>query len=757
MARFGASIALCALQCASTVSASSLFRPPPVRNAALLQTWEKELDGAGGKDTPVTRVVGLLKNMMGQLQKDMDQDEALYKELSCWCNNNNYEKKEAVKASTAKIEELEATIETLTARSAELATTIKELEEEYAADKQALDEATALREKQLAEFHGMEKDDIQALENLKAAIVVLSKHQGPENAAESSVAGGAVFKTEKDSWSLLSLGSKDFPWGASHEDRESRELDNFLRATGMDTEAAVPESKPVFQHKFLQQATKAEGASQQRAAGGMSEEESVIVKRALKSAAAFVQAHQGSAYFPAYSSQSGEIFGVLKQLKEQMEGELSEAQKLEQERSAAFAELRAAKEAELENGYKMSEQKEDEKAQTDNNLAEAKEDLEQEKKVLGEDSEFLRNLEAMCTDGRKNFDERKNSRLSEMQAVAETIEILQADEARDAMSGTYSSFVQVSSSRQSAVRRQVAEALRAQARKSKNPELSILATSVELDSFTKVKKAIDDMISMLKQQQEDEVKKNDFCKDELHKNEMSTAKATDKREALEAHIGELESTIKTLEDGIEAAKAQIAQLQLDLQRASEDRQKENLEFQRTVADQTMTVEVLKKALDRLATYYDLLQTQGRAGARQTPPVAQMEYKPNQGATGVMEMIEKLVHEANDLKAESKKGESAAQAAYEQTIADTNGSVEALQKEIVSKTKAKAEAHKDKLQAESDHSDTMKELEGLAKYNADLHEECDYVMKNFEVRQSGRQAEIEALQQAKQILSGATLS
>ena len=45
----------------------------------------------------------------------------------------------------------------------------KELETELAADKKALAEATALRNKQLAEFQGMETDSIQALENLKAA------------------------------------------------------------------------------------------------------------------------------------------------------------------------------------------------------------------------------------------------------------------------------------------------------------------------------------------------------------------------------------------------------------------------------------------------------------------------------------------------------------------------------------------------------------------------------------------------------------
>jgi len=731
---------------------------PVVQHATeLLQTWGKELDrvSGGAKDTPVTRVVGLLQNMMKELQRDMDQDESQYKELSCWCSNNTYEKTEAVKASEAKIDELESKIESLTARSSELATTIEELNAQYAADKKALDEATALREKQLGEFHGMEKDSIQALENLKAAIEVLAKHQGPGNAPESSVAGGAIFKTERDSWSLLATDSKEFPWALSHADRDARSLANFMRMSGLDdagsaVSAPSADGKPIGRHGFLQQ----KGEQREASHAGLSEDEAAIVRAAMKTASAFMQAHQG--YYPAYNSQSGEIFGILRQLKEQMEGELSESQKLEQERAAAFAELRSAKEAELANGYKMSEQKEDEKAQTDNDLAEAKEDLGQEKAILGEDQLFLNNLGETCAEASKNFDARKQQRLLEMQAVAETINILQQDEARDAMSSTYTapSFVQ-RSARGGGARAAAAQALRRHAKALRSPELSILATSVELDSFTRVKKAIDKMIAMLKQQQEDEVKHNDWCKDELHENEMSTAKHTDKREDIEAHLAELVSAIKGHDDAIAAAKAEIASLQLNLQRASEDRKAENMDFQKTVADQTVTIEVLKKALDRLATYYDLAQT--GASRRQTPPVPQKEYAPNKGSTGVMEMIEKLVHEAESLRAESRKGEVQAQAAYEQTIADTNASVEAQQKEVASRSQARAQALKDKLLAESDHADTVRELDGLAKYNGELHSSCDYFLKNFEVRQSGRQAEIEALQQAKQILSGAALS
>merc|ERR1740130_221204 len=118
------------------------------------------------------------------------------------------------------------------------------------------------------------------------------------------------------------------------------------------------------------------------------------------------------------------------------------------------------------------------------------------------------------------------------------------------------------------------------------------------------------------------------------------------------------------------------------------------------------------------------------------------------------MIEKLVDEAKQMTADAKKSESEAQAAYEQTVADTNGSVAALQKETVTKAKAKARATKDKTQTGQDIMDTVKELEGPSKENANLHGECDYVLKNFEVRQTARGEEIEALQQAKSILNGA---
>merc|ERR1719456_1007570 len=162
----------------------------------------------------------------------------------------------------------------------------------------------------------------------------------------------------------------------------------------------------------------------------------------------------------------------------------------------------------------------------------------------------------------------------------------------------------------------------------------MLATAVELDAFTKVKAAIDDMVSTLKTQQADEVKKNDWCKDAIQENEMTTAKTEDLKSDLEAKIGSLEERIKTLGDELEAAAKSIDELQVNLQRASVDRKAENIDFQKTIADQRAVQEVLEKALDKLANFYDkefLLQKSKQAHSKQTPPVPQMEYKPSKGA------------------------------------------------------------------------------------------------------------------------------
>jgi DNA repair exonuclease SbcCD ATPase subunit len=696
------------------------------RERSLLQTYDRELNGQGASTTPVTRVVNLLKEMTETLHKEMDEDEELYHKLACWCNDNVYAKEMSAEANEEKIAELKATIEELTAKSKELNTKIKELEAGVAADKDALAEATALREKQLKEFHELELDDIANIENLKAAIVVLSKHQ---EAAFPQIA-----------LSMLQVSQKDGPWSPDHESHMSWSFDEFLRKSNFDLTAQglkkLPESK-FLQASETARSTQAEGTA---SVDGWSSSDITILRKAIQSASAFMQEKNGHGYYPSYAAQSGEIFGVLKQMKESMTAELKEAQELEAKRAGNFAELRKAKTAEIEAGEKMAEEKEDELAECDNALAEAKEDIGQTSAALGEDEKMETNLKKTCDEAGKNFEKRKEARLAEIQAVAETIGILTTDEAKDAQEVTFS-LVQVKSNKEfSKLRAKAAAVLR----RAKSPQLSMLATSVELDAFTKVKEMIDKMIVQLKAEQADEVKKNDWCISSLQENEMTTLKTKDLKADLEAKVEQLEANIKKLSEEIEKAKMDISSLQVDLQRASENRKQANLDFQKTVADQMVTAEILAKALNKMVTFYDeaaFAQMHKRGAKKQTPPVPQMEYKKSEGATGIISMIEKLIYDTKDITAESKKSESEAQAAYETLIADTNDTIENLMKEVATKTKARSKAKKDLSMTKSDLGDAIKELEELGKTLADLHMDCDYTMKNFMIRQKARADEI----------------
>merc|ERR1719503_160354 len=142
-------------------------------------------------------------------------------------------------------------------------------------------------------------------------------------------------------------------------------------------------------------------------------------------------------------------------------------------------------------------------------------------------------------------------------------------------------------------REQASKLLTAVSKKVENPRLATLAVRVRLDAFTRVKKAIDDMVVQLLKEKEDEIKHKDFCVDELNTNQLQTEKKEREKQDLIAKIEDLEMTIKQLADAIENLKAEIAEMQVQLKRAGEDREKQNKEFQSVVADQRATQKLLQ--------------------------------------------------------------------------------------------------------------------------------------------------------------------
>merc|ERR1719465_311233 len=461
----------------------------------------------------------------------------------------------------------------------------------------------------------------------------------------------------------------------------------------------------------------------------------------------------------SYAPQSGEIFGILKQMKETFETNLSASQKEEMANQKAYEDLKAAKEAEIKAGQEQIDSKTQELADTDEKNAQAKEDLEDTKKSLSADEQFLMMLKEKCSMTDAEWEERQKTRQLEMEAVSKALAVLSTDDAHDLFTKTFNpSLLQKENAMHSERRAQASKLLSAVAKKLQNPRLATLAVRVRLDAFTRVKKAIDDMVAQLLKEKEDEIKHKDFCVEEFNSNELQTEKKEREKADLIAKIEDLEMTIKQLTEAIDKLKAEIAEMQVQLKRAGEDREKENKEFQMTVADQRATQKLLSAALNILKGFYEkaaaaaLVQKQEPAGP--PPPPGFEAYKKNAAAPGVMGMIQHIINDAKAMEAETIRSEEDAQKAYEDFVKDTNASIEAKSKDIVNKSESKAKAESDLVEANKDHEAVMLELEQLANYKAELHSSCDFVMKNFEIRQTARDEEIEALKQAKAILSGA---
>merc|ERR1711897_16910 len=335
----------------------------------------------------------------------------------------------------------------------------------------------------------------------------------------------------------------------------------------------------------------------------------VLTPSQRKAVSAFVQAPQD--YFDAaptfkqsYAPQSGEIFGILKQMKETFEANLSQSQKEEMANQKAYEDLKAAKEDEIAAGQEQIEKKTAELADTDEKNAQAKEDIEDTKKSLSADEEFLMMLKEKCAMTDKEWEERQKTRQLEMEAVSKALAVLSGDDAHDLFTRTFNpALMQMEAAATSKRREQASKLLSQVAKKLNSPRLSALVYRVRLDAFTRVKKAIDDMIAQLMKEKADEIKHKDFCVDEFNTNQLQTEKKEREKADLIAKIEDLELTIKTLTEEIEALKAEIAEMQVQLKRAGENREKENKEFQTTVADQRETQKLLTAALNVLQDFY----------------------------------------------------------------------------------------------------------------------------------------------------------
>lgn len=457
--------------------------------------------------------------------------------------------------------------------------------------------------------------------------------------------------------------------------------------------------------------------------------------------------------FQSYTPQSGQVFGILKQMKDDFEGDLRNARAQEQKAETEYQELKVAKDEELSSGKKVVTELDEEHAANSEKYARALKEGQNTKAQLELDRAFLADLEKKCSQSDAEFNARVKSRNEEILAVEDAIKILNKDTSFDTFDKTVNmGFLQVSADATLKLqqrRQRAASLLAAAAANAGSPGLALLATKVQLNVFEKVQEDIEKMAALLQTQQRDEVEHRDWCIEEMNKNEGSTAAEEDKKAGLSAKVADIEKTISTLSKSIKEAREQIAETELQMERASENREGENANYQQTVTDQRVAQMILRKALSRMKEVYTFLEDD----ASGTDPAKPAKYERNADGSKVVIAIETIIADSKTAEAEAMRSEQDAQAAYEGFMKESNNAIVAHSKSIVDMSESLAKAEEEVMLSKSDLKQTLDELESLRETRGSLHSNCDFIVENFDKRQTARSEEIDTLNLAKNILSG----
>jgi len=513
---------------------------------------------------------------------------------------------------------------------------------------------------------------------------------------------------------------------------------------------------------------------------------------------------QGAGYAP----QSGQITGILKTLKDEMEKDLSDATADENSSIASFDSLVASKKKEIVALTKAIESKTGRIGSLGIKIAEMENDLEDTSEGLADDKKFYADLDKNCELKKQEWAAYKEMQGKEMVALADTIKVLNDDDALELFKKTLpaagsSSFVQVQVSSK-AVRLNALNVLKA-SRKKADPRLDLIEVAMRGGKmgFEKIIKMIDDLVVELKAEQGIDDDKKSYCLSELDK-------AEDKLKGLEADVSDLEKSIADSEESIATLKTELAALEDSIKaldksvaEATADRKEEHDDFVSTLAANNAAKDLLAFAKNRLNKFYNpkmykappkrelseeeqltvsmggtLAPTAAPGGIAGTgiavmaqvnvhtagqaapppPPEANLAYKKSgEESNGVIAMIDMIVADVDKEIQTMEVEEKDAQEDYETFMGDASDKRAADSKSITDKEGAKAEAETELQTSTETKGSTQMEAMETAKYISGLHGECDWLLKEYEARKAARTSEIEALGKAKAVLSGADYS
>jgi hypothetical protein len=520
---------------------------------------------------------------------------------------------------------------------------------------------------------------------------------------------------------------------------------------------------------------------------------------------------QGAEQGAGYAPQSGEIIGILKQLKETMEGDLAEATATEQQAIKSFMGLQAAKKKEVAALTTSIEEKLTRIGDAGLELVNMKKDLKDTSGALEQDKRFLADLENNCGSKKKDWAEREKARASEVVAIQETIKLLNDDDALELFKKTLPSASLVQLAATSKELRQRSRSLLAKERSRGDFRVDFISLALrgKHAGFDKVLTMIDEMTSLLGKEAALDEKKKEYCESTIDTTEDKHKELTRKVSDLESYAADTNNAFTTLAEEIATLEASVRALDKQVGEATTQRKEEHAEYVETMAANNAASKLLALAKNRLNLFYNpklaqpapvrelaaddqiVVNMGGTAPPTPAPGgvantgITYLETtksdeafafvqessdpgrapetwsgnvdKKGQESAGVIAMIDMLVKDiAKDMQI-AEVEEKDAQADYETLMKESAEKRGADAKMMTVKEGAKAESEATMQATDEKLKSKKQEVLATLKSLHSTHSDCDWLLQNFEVRDEARVGEVESLKKAKAVLSGADYS
>jgi len=465
-----------------------------------------------------------------------------------------------------------------------------------------------------------------------------------------------------------------------------------------------------------------------------------------------------------YAPQSATIQGILGEMYDTFANDLESAETEEGSKNREFEDLIATKQEEELAMTKSVAKKKKEKTEAEVMLSEATQTYDDTEQQMKADEEFFDKTKTTCTNNSDMWKERKESREIEIDGIKKALEILTSDEARAQFGKSFSSaasFLQTEFSTGSAPVQHAYQVIKTQASKTHSLRLARLAAAMQASKsghFDKVIKAIDDVIETLKDEEAEDIKKRDECKDKYHEIKSTVKDLEWKIEKNEAKINKLETMISDKTKEREATIKRIQETLEEIKEMKDTRKEENDDFKQAKKDDEEAIKLLEKAKDALSEYYKknaLLQDPDFDVSEDQAPEFKLSStsKRKNESKGIVGLMEVLIE---DLQTEIKNGEKAeedAQLDFEENLAAAKKLVDDLTKKKTNLKEQIAEHNEDKTDEEDDKKANNKDLDDENEYKAEIEPDCDWILENFDKRDQKREAEMNGLVEAKSFLAG----